>query len=383
MTSTRYSEHKHPHRERGDRGYDVAEGETGPAGARPSADQAVGSRIDRRQFLKIFGLTGAAAAALAGCGPIGDQSPEQSGQGGSGWAREVNIRFFAGGDPGDLFASIVLKGAQQAEADLGAEVDYIFSKWDVERMTNQLREAIAARPDGIAMMGHPGDAAIKPLAQQANEQGILMMYQNVDVPEVREELGGGFIGVDLTAQGKALAEKALDTLDLGSGDRAIVFGAWGDPGRFLREEGTADVFEQAGLTVEKILAEPETASDPNLLTPKLSSAYRRNPETKVIVLPGGQTLASAPQYADAIGTQPGEVYFIGFDLTSGILEAIKDGYIQITADQQPFLQGYLPILSLCLMEKWEFSPLSYDTSSSFVTKDNYQVFTSLVEQGVR
>jgi simple sugar transport system substrate-binding protein len=327
-------------------------------------------------------MTSAAVAALAGCGPIG-QSDSPEGSGGSGWASDVNIRFFAGGDPGDLFASIVLKGAQQAEADLGAKVDIVFSKWDVERMTNQLREAIAASPDGIAMMGHPGDEALMPLAERANEQDIRMMYQNVDVPEVREELGGGYVGVDLTAQGKALGEMALRTLDLKSGDRAIVFGAWGDPGRYLREQGTADALEAAGLEVEKILAEPETASDPNLLTPKLSSAYQRNRDTRLIVLPGGQTMSSAPQYVDAIGVQPGEVYFIGFDLTTGILQAIKDGYVQITADQQPFLQGYLPVLSLCLMEKWNFSPLTYDTSSSFVTQDNYEVFTSLVEEGVR
>ena len=46
-------------------------------------------------------------------------------------------------------------------------------------MTQQLREAVAAKPDGIAMMGHPGDAAIMPLAEEAAKAGIKMMYQNV------------------------------------------------------------------------------------------------------------------------------------------------------------------------------------------------------------
>ena len=50
--------------------------------------------------------------------------------------------------------------------DTGAQVDYVFSGWANEKMTQQLREAVAAHPDGIAMMGHPGEAAILPLAQR-------------------------------------------------------------------------------------------------------------------------------------------------------------------------------------------------------------------------
>ena len=64
------------------------------------------------------------------------------------------------------------------------KVDYVFSGWDAEKMVQQLREAVAVKPDGIAMMGHPGDAAIMPLAEQATKAGIKMMYQNVPVPKV-------------------------------------------------------------------------------------------------------------------------------------------------------------------------------------------------------
>ncbi len=47
------------------------------------------------------------------------------------------------------------------------------------------------------MMGHPGEEAIMPLAEAANEDGILMMYQNVDVPAVRAKFGGGYVGANL------------------------------------------------------------------------------------------------------------------------------------------------------------------------------------------
>src|SRR5690606_36268691 len=115
-------------------------------------------------------------------------------QDGGKWCAGKTIRFFTGGAEGDAFGSIVQRGAQAAEADLGPTVEYIYSGWDVERMIQQLRDAIAAEPDGIAMMGHPGDAAIMPLAEEAANAGIVMMYQNVDVPEVRASFGGGYVG---------------------------------------------------------------------------------------------------------------------------------------------------------------------------------------------
>src|SRR5205809_3106428 len=84
------------------------------------------------------------------------------------WCKDVHIRFFVGGSEGDAFGTIVYNGAKLAEADLGPKVDYIFSGWDVEQMTQQLREAVDVKPDGFAMTGHPGDSAIMPLAEEAH-----------------------------------------------------------------------------------------------------------------------------------------------------------------------------------------------------------------------
>ena len=60
-----------------------------------------------------------------------------------GWCEGVKIRFFAGGREGDAFASIVYRGALAAERDLGADVEYVFSDWQQDVMTQQLREAVA------------------------------------------------------------------------------------------------------------------------------------------------------------------------------------------------------------------------------------------------
>jgi simple sugar transport system substrate-binding protein len=341
---------------------------------------AVDGGMRRRTLL---GAGAATAALVLAWGRVEQASSAGLAAPTSGWGSGVRIRFFAGGNAGDAFASIVYNGAQQAQADLGVAVDYVFSGWDVSMMTDQLREAIAAQPDGIAMMGHPGDDALMPLAQQAHDAGILMEYQNVDLPKVRQAFGGGYIGADLTPQGQALGQAAVQKFGLKAGDKAIVFGAWGQPGRFFREEGTAQSLEQAGLQVNRIVSPPEAASDPNLLTPILTAAFLKDPDSKLIVQAGGQTLSATPSYMQAINKGPGEVTNIGFDLSPAIIDAFTGGWVQLTSDQQPYLQGYLPILSLCLSKKFGFTSLSYDTGAGFVTPDNYQPVADLAKAGIR
>lgn len=300
-----------------------------------------------------------------------------------GWYEGVKIRYFVGGDGGDAFSSILYRAAQMAEADLGADVEYIFSGWTPQKMIDQLSEAIAAKPDGIAMMGHPGDDAIMPLAEKAAEAGVLMMYQNVDVPKVRAKFGGGYVGAILDPQGRALAAEAIRQLGLKAGDKAIVLGPWAQPGRYIREEGVALGLEEAGLVVDRIEAVPEWAADPSLAIPVLTAAFLKNPDTKMIVHPGGQQLGATEIYMEAIGKKPGEVYNIGFDTSAAVIDGFKKGYIQLTSDQQPFLQGYMPILNLCEMKVFGLGGLFIDTGAGFVDQSNYEAVADLATKGYR
>jgi simple sugar transport system substrate-binding protein len=302
---------------------------------------------------------------------------------GDQWCSDVHIRFFVGGAEGDGFGSIVLRGAQAAEADLGPTVDYVFSGWDSETMIQQLREAVAAAPDGIAMMGHPGDAAIMPLAEEAAAAGILMMYQNVDVPEVRAAFGGGYVGAQLYPQGRALAAEALRQYPLEAGSTVIILGPFSQQNRALRERGTADVFIEAGMNVVEIDSPPPWAADPNLAIPAISAALLDNPDTKLIGYPGGQMLGNAPIYMETVDKQPGDIINIGFDTSPQIMEAFDAGWVQLTSDQQPFLQGYMPILSLCQQKVLGMGPLNVDTGAGFVDTTNYQNVAELARAGLR
>jgi simple sugar transport system substrate-binding protein len=171
--------------------------------------------------------------------------------------------------------------------------------------------------------------------------------------------------------------------NLQKGDYAIVFGPWAQPGRFIREEATAKALEDGGLTVERIESPPEWATDPTQATPVLSAAVLAHPEVKVVVWPGGQQLGVVPLHMETLKKKPGEIYNIGFDTSPAIIDAFAKGYVQLTSDQQPFEQGYLPILSLCLSWKLGLGPMNVDTGAGFVTADNYQTVAEWANKGYR
>lgn len=299
------------------------------------------------------------------------------------WCSDVTIRFFAGGAEGDAFASIVYNGAKQAEKDLGATIDYVFSGWSSEKMIQQLREAIAAKPDGIAMMGHPGNAAIMPLAEEAAAAGIKMMYQNVPVDEVTAKFGGAYVGAQQNPQGRALGEEAVRRFGLKAGDVAIVMSDWSQEERAQRELGTIQAFEEAGLKVVKLQSPEGLGTDPNVGIPVITAAITANPDVKIIAYPGGQPLGNASTYMQAAGKNAGDIINIGFDTSPQIVEAFKGGWVQLTSDQQPFQQGYIPVLSLCEQVVYGLGPMNVDTGAGFVTPENYEAVAALATEGLR
>jgi simple sugar transport system substrate-binding protein len=306
-------------------------------------------------------------------------------QDGSKWCSGVNITLFSGGPAGGAFNSIIDRGATQAAADTGANVSIIYSDWDFDKMISQLRDIIGQAPQGIAMMGHPGDSAILPLAEQAAAAGIKMMYMNVDVPEVRAKTGAGYVGAKLYEQGRALGEEALRQAGdrLKAGDKAIVMSRWESENRAQRELGLAEVLTEAGIEVIKLQETEGASADQMLQLPTLTATLLANPEVKLIGYPGGPWLSAAPAFMQAIGKAPEDIIAVGFDLGQGVMSAFDQGYVTVTADQQPYLQGYMPVLSLCQQVVYKMAPLNVDTGAGFVTTETYKDVVALAEAGIR
>ncbi|MCJ7728098.1 MAG: substrate-binding domain-containing protein, partial [Actinobacteria bacterium] len=109
----------------------------------------------------------------------------------------ITIWFFTGGPEGCPFGSVVANGAKAAEEALGPTVTYLYSDWNVETMISQFKEAIAAAPDGICIMGHPGEDAFGPLIDEAESKGIIVTSQNTELSNIQAKYGAngfGYVG---------------------------------------------------------------------------------------------------------------------------------------------------------------------------------------------
>ncbi len=302
------------------------------------------------------------------------------------WCSGVDIVFFPGGPAGGVFAVNVYNGAVQAASDLGANVSYVWSDWDPQKMIQQFAEAMAMNPDGIAIMGHPGEEAFAPLVDEAEAKGIIVTSQNTDLPSIEAKYAGqgfGYVGQELYATGYNLGKETIKRAGLVEGDRAMVWGLLSQPTRGLRTKGVIDAFEEAGLTVDYLEIDSATNADPPAGIPTFVAYVSSQPDVKVVVTDHGGLTATLQSYLEAAGKGPDDIYGAGFDLSPATVEAIRSGYTDLVIDQQQWLQGYLPILQICLTKEFAFSGLHIDTGGGFASMDNIDVLAPLVEQVIR
>ncbi len=298
----------------------------------------------------------------------------------------INIVFFPGGSEGGPFASVVYRGAKAAEEDLGCKVDYVWSGWLPDKMVAQFKDAIAKKPDGIAVMGHPGVAAYAPLVDEAVAKGIIVTSQNTTLPAIEEKYkaqGFGYVGQELYPSGVMLAKGAAKRAGLKKGDRAMVWGLLGQETRGLRTKGCIDALKELGITVDYIEISDAVNSDASLGTPIVSSYIATHPDVKLLIADHGALTATLGTYLKAARRKPGDIYTAGFDLSAATATTIKEGWVGCVLDQQPWLQGYLPILQICLAKKYGFAGLHIDTGAAIIDKTNIDFVAPLAEKGIR
>ena len=337
----------------------------------------------------LVGLIVVLSTFVAACGgaaatPAAAQPPAAAA--GTKWCSDVKIVFFPGGPEGGVFAVNVYNGAVQAEEDLGPSVSYVWSDWDPQKMIQQFQESAATKPDGIAVMGHPGDEAFDALIEDAESKGIIVTSQNTELPLMIEKYaaaGFGYVGASNYTAGQALGAEAAKRFGLKSGDRAMVWGLLEQPTRGLRTKGVIDALEAAGLTVDYIPIDDATNADPVAGAPTFSAYVSSHPDVKLVVTDHGGLTATAETYLKAAGKNAGDIKIAGFDLSPATIAAIQGGWTGLVIDQQEWLQGYLPILQICLTKVYGFSGLYVNTGGGFVDKSNVDFVAPLAEKNIR
>ncbi len=298
---------------------------------------------------------------------------------------KIVIYMQMGGQEGQPSVLARTTGARAAAEHLGIELHEQYSGWDPQVMIEQFREAIAAGPDGISIMGHPGEDAMGPLVDEAIAQGIIVTSGNNPLPNIEakyQTLGFGYAGADLY-QGGYLTGTAMVAAGLQPGDKALVYDIWHVESRSVSSQGVYDALVAAGLEVEKLDMTNEVDTEASLAIPVITAYLEANPDLKAIGTQHGNITAVLPQILKEAGKQPGDIIVGGIDLGPATIAGIRDGYISASFDQVLYLQGYFPVQQIWLTKNYLIPGLHINTGVGTVTPDNIDAIAPLIEAGYR
>ena len=299
--------------------------------------------------------------------------------------KELTIYMQMGGTQGDAATLARTNGAKAAAANLGIKLVEQYSGWDPQKMIDQFKQAVAANPDGIAIMGHPGEDAFASLVDDAESQGIIVTSGNNPLPNIQakyQSKGFGYAGADLYAGGY-LTGQAMVAAGLKAGDKALVYDIWHQEGRSKSAQGVYDALAEAGLSVEKLDVSNEVDTEASLAIPILTAYLAAHPDLKAIGTQHGNITANLMKVLEAAGKQPGDVITGGIDLSPATIEGIRKGYISASFDQVLYLQGYFPVLQIWLTKNYLIPGLEVNTGVGTVTPQNIEEIAPLIEQGIR
>lgn len=271
--------------------------------------------------------------------------------------------FISHAPDSDSWWNVIKNAVKQAASDMKVTVEYRNPPTgDLADMARIVEQAVATNPDGIVLSIADFDTLEGPL-EKASKKGIPFITMNSGTQEQSKALGALLhVGQPEFAAGFGAGQRAKKQ---GVKSFLCVNHYITNPASVERCMGFAK-----GLGVELGNQMIDSGSDPTNVETKVSAYLRKNPNTDAI-LTLGPTSAHPTLRALEKNRNLKNIYFGTFDLSGQISAAIKDGRINFAIDQQPYLQGYLPISFLTLYTRYGLIP-SNDVNSGpgFITKDN-------------
>ena len=236
-------------------------------------------------------------------------------------------------------------------------------------MVSYLNSAIAAKANGIATTVITATSFTAPV-KTAMDAGIPVISYNADgvVNKGVADIGTNrlcYVGQALFNSGVAMGNR-IKSLVTTPGEIVIFIATPGSGNIQPRYDGAVSVL--SGYTVKEIATGALTANEAAAEKAYLTGA--KSTLKGAFAVDAGSTQLLGPSLA-SVGLA-GKIPAGGFDLQPGTLTAINAGQIDFTIDQEPYLQGFLPVVYLYLFNLTGglIVPPNTDTGLTFVTKSN-------------
>jgi len=278
----------------------------------------------------------------------------------------VNARFF---EP-------VKKGMNDAAEMMGVRCDFLGTEGvDVPAQAEMVRQAVADGHDGIAV-NIIDPQAFDDVIQEAIDEGVPVVGFNVDdhaTPNARLSS----VNQRLYEAGEALARHVLPDIPRD----AHVLMTMHDEGVSALEDrlrGEQTVLKTRNVRWTVIVTGNDSAKGAEVV----ARALRANPDIR-IVLGTGQADTEAAGKAIETSFAGGDYWSAGFDLSPQTLRLIQAGHIRCTVDQQPYIQGFYPVMQLTLYLRYGIVPSDIDAGAAIIDATNVDRVVALTRGNYR
>ena len=321
-------------------------------------------RCSRTQVTTILTLT---CVVLVGCSTHGPSSKLED--------RPLRLAFITCAVDAKFFEP-VRKGMNDAGELMGVECDFIGTEGvDVQAQAQMVRQAVADGYDGIAVNIIDAEAFDR-VIRETMDKGIPVVGFNVDdhaTPNARLSS----VNQRLYEAGESLAEHVLPQVP----DGAHVLMTMHDEGVSALEDRLAG--EQALLKKKNaqwtvVVTGNDSAKGADVIT----EALKANPDIRII-LGTGQSDTEAAGRAIEKSFAGRDYWSAGFDLSPETLRLIREGHIRCTVDQQPYIQGFYPVIQLTLYLRYGIVPSDIDAGAAIVDAANVDEVIELTRRQYR
>ena len=291
----------------------------------------------------------------------------------------ARLVFITHGQASDEFWKVVQRGEQEAHKQSGAAVSYRSpDSFSIERMRRYIDEAVADRPDGL-IVSLPDATALSPSIKAAVKAGIPVITINSGSDEFRKLGVLAHVGQDEYEAGLQAGRR----MGRAGVKRALCVNQEnGNTGLDQRCRGLGDGLAKTGGTMKPL---PVPLQDSVIAQRRMAEALTGDDDVDGILTlgPGGAKPALDAVRASGLESR---VKLATFDLSPDVLAAVRDGKMLFAVDQQPYLQGYLPVMLLAERARYGVFPGEGElipTGPKFITKADAPEVIRLSQEGIR
>lgn len=327
--------------------------------------------------MKKLLISAALAAVLAGGSAIGSRAQEP-----------MNIVFTHHSSASNPFWQAVKKGFDDACAKIQANCQMVFTQTEgsIEQQSANMQAALAAKPDAL-ITSIVDNNAFDQIIADARAAGVTVIASNVDDTEgAAGNARQAFIGQGFIPAGYELGKKMSEFFPKEGKIRALV--GVSAPGQNWSEQRAAGVmkfleeYKAANAGREVVIERLDTGTDGAVVADRVGAYLSAHPDTTVY-FDTGLWHAYVAQVLIDRGIEPGKVLMGGFDIVSEVLQQMEAGYIQVQVDQQPYMQGFMPVMEAYLAKNVGLLPADIDTGKGIIVKEDVPKLKELAAQGVR